>query len=104
MTLGSVSEVVTVEAGAPLVNTTSGTVSTVIDRTFVDNLPLNGRSFQTLIGTFRQGLIHVHQGRVDRYTTADGLSNDTIGASMRTGKEISGSGRTTASTDFAARL
>jgi len=30
------------------------------------------------IGTSRQGLIHVHQGRVDRYTTADGLSNDTI--------------------------
>ena len=28
---------------------TVGTVSTVIDRTFVDNLPLNGRSFQTLI-------------------------------------------------------
>ena len=38
MTLGSVSERVTVEAGAPLVNTTSGAVSTVIDRTFADNL------------------------------------------------------------------
>src|SRR6185295_11584977 len=49
MTLGSVAESVTVEAGAPLVNTESGTVSTVIDRAFVDNLPLNGRSFQTLI-------------------------------------------------------
>src|SRR6266436_2439395 len=49
MTLGDVSETVTVEAGAPLVNTESATVSTVIDRTFVENLPLNGRSFQTLI-------------------------------------------------------
>src|SRR5271170_3089753 len=49
LTLGSMSETITVEAGAPLVNTESGTVSTVIDRTFVDNLPLNGRSFQTLI-------------------------------------------------------
>jgi hypothetical protein len=29
-----------------MVNTESGTVSTVIDRTFVDNLPLNGRSAQ----------------------------------------------------------
>jgi outer membrane receptor protein involved in Fe transport len=47
--LGSVSESVTVEGGAPLVNTESGTVSTVIDRTLVENLPLNGRSFQTLI-------------------------------------------------------
>src|SRR5262249_700733 len=42
-------ETVTVEAGAPLVNTTSATVGTVVDRTFVENLPLNGRSFQSLI-------------------------------------------------------
>ena len=49
MTLGDVSETVTVESGAPLVNTTSATVSTVINRTFVENVPLNGRSFQTLI-------------------------------------------------------
>src|SRR6202023_4428854 len=34
MTLGPASQSVTVEAGAPLVNTESGTVSTVIDRTF----------------------------------------------------------------------
>jgi len=49
MTLGPVAESVTVESGAPLVNTVSGTVSTVIDRTLVENLPLNGRSFQTLV-------------------------------------------------------
>jgi len=49
MALGPVSESVTVEAGAPMVNTTSGAVSTVIDRTLVENLPMNGRSFQTLI-------------------------------------------------------
>src|SRR5882672_8649622 len=49
MTLGAVSETITVEGGAPLVNTESVTVSTVIDRTFVENVPLNGRSFQTLI-------------------------------------------------------
>jgi hypothetical protein len=49
MTLGSGSESITVEAGAPMVNTESAAVSTVIDRTFVENLPLNGRSFQTLI-------------------------------------------------------
>jgi outer membrane receptor protein involved in Fe transport len=47
--LGSVAESVTVTAGAPLVNTTDGTVSTVVDRQFAENLPLNGRSFQTLI-------------------------------------------------------
>jgi hypothetical protein len=49
MTVGEVTERVTVEPGAPLVNTESATVSTVIDRRFVDNLPLNGRTFQTLI-------------------------------------------------------
>ena len=49
MTVGASAETVTVEGGAPLVNTESGTVSTVVDQTFVENLPLNGRSFQTLI-------------------------------------------------------
>jgi len=49
MTVGSVSETVTVEGGAPLVDTTDATVSTVVDRQFAENLPLNGRSFQSLI-------------------------------------------------------
>jgi len=47
--LGSVSEVVTVQGGAPLVNTQDAAVSTVIDRNLVANLPLNGRSFNTLL-------------------------------------------------------
>jgi hypothetical protein len=47
--VGSVAESVTVTAGAPLVNTNDATVSTVVDRQFAENLPLNGRSFQTLI-------------------------------------------------------
>jgi TonB dependent receptor/Carboxypeptidase regulatory-like domain len=47
--LGAVSEVVTIEGGAPLVNTESASVGTVIDRQFVSNLPLNGRSFNTLL-------------------------------------------------------
>jgi len=49
MQVGDASEVVTVEAGAPLINTTDGSVSTVIDRNFVSQLPLNGRSFNTLL-------------------------------------------------------
>ncbi|MCI0626514.1 MAG: TonB-dependent receptor [Acidobacteria bacterium] len=49
MQIGSVTQTVTVEGGAPLINTESGTISTVVDRQFVGNLPLNGRSFQTLI-------------------------------------------------------
>jgi hypothetical protein len=47
--IGALSETVTVEGGAPLVNTESATVSTVVNRQFAENLPLNGRSFQTLI-------------------------------------------------------
>jgi Carboxypeptidase regulatory-like domain/TonB dependent receptor/TonB-dependent Receptor Plug Domain len=47
--IGSVNETVTVEGGAPLINTESAAVSTVIDRQFVENLPLNGRSFNTLL-------------------------------------------------------
>jgi len=86
LTLGSVSAAVTVEAGAPLVNTQSPTVSTVIDRTFVENLPLNGRSFQTLImltpgvvvtpATFAdQGQFSVNGQRADaNYFTVDGVS------------------------------
>ncbi len=47
--IGAASESVTVEGGAPLVNTESAAVSTVVDRQFAENLPMNGRSFQTLI-------------------------------------------------------
>jgi outer membrane receptor protein involved in Fe transport len=49
MALGSVSEIVTVKGSTPLSNTTDGTVGTVIDRKFVGDLPLNGRSIQSLI-------------------------------------------------------
>jgi hypothetical protein len=47
--IGSVSESVTVNANDIHINTTDATVSTVIDRQFVENLPLNGRSFNTLL-------------------------------------------------------
>src|SRR5467141_1421380 len=49
MEVGDVRETVTVEGGAPLINTESAAVSTVVDRQFAENLPMNGRSFQTLI-------------------------------------------------------
>jgi len=47
--VGAESISVTVEGGAPVVNTTDAAVSTVVDRQFAEELPLNGRSFQTLI-------------------------------------------------------
>src|SRR6185295_5932342 len=86
LTIGDVSEVVMVEAGAPLLNTDSATVSTVVDRTFVENLPLNGRSFQTLIALTPgvvltataqndQGQFSVNGQRAEaNYFTVDGVS------------------------------
>lgn len=86
MTLGPLSETVTVEAGAPAVNTESAAVSTVVDRAFVENLPLNGRSFQTLISLTpgvvltptafnEQGQFSVNGQRADaNYFTVDGVS------------------------------
>jgi hypothetical protein len=47
--VGAFHEIVTVQGGAPLVNTENATVSTVVDRQFAENIPMNGRSFQTLI-------------------------------------------------------
>lgn len=47
--LGTNLETVSVNADQATINTTDGSVSTVIDRHFVENTPLNGRSFQDLI-------------------------------------------------------
>jgi hypothetical protein len=86
MTMGPVTESVTVEGGSPLLNTESATVSTVVDRTFAENLPLNGRSFQTLImltpgvvvsatAIDNQGQFSVNGQRADaNYFTVDGVT------------------------------
>src|ERR1700721_2254689 len=46
---GAVSQTATGEGSAINPNATDATVSTVIDRQFVTNMPLNGRSFQSLL-------------------------------------------------------
>lgn len=84
--VGPASETITVEATALNVNTTDATVSTVVDRVFAENLPLNGRSFQTLIlltpgvvptvtSLTDQGQFSVNGQRADgNYFTVDGVS------------------------------
>src|SRR5215469_15711483 len=84
--VGPASEAITVTANAAKVNTTDGTVSTVVDRTFADNIPLNGRTFQTLImltpgavvtptAFDDQGQFSVNGQRADaNYFTVDGVS------------------------------
>jgi hypothetical protein len=71
--IGSVSETVTVSADSININTTDATVSTTIDRNFAENLPLNGRSFQTLV-LLTPGTLMV--GRSGSGTNA-GTSGDT---------------------------
>jgi Carboxypeptidase regulatory-like domain len=47
--VGATSESITIDSASAAINTTDGSVSTVVDRQFVANMPLNGRSFQDLI-------------------------------------------------------
>jgi Carboxypeptidase regulatory-like domain len=111
MAIGSASEVVTVSAGASLINTTDGSVSTVVDQTYVANMPLNGRSFQDLIlltpGVVTQtpqnlqaqrgvtGEFSVNGQRAEEnYYTVDGVNANTgavAGLNMTTGGGASGS-------------
>jgi len=47
--IGGTSETIVVNASEVNINTTDATVSMVVDRKYVENMPLNGRSFQDLI-------------------------------------------------------
>jgi hypothetical protein len=103
LVVGSISESITVEGGAPLVDTESATVSTVVDRNFAENLPLNGRSFQSLI-QLTPGVVLTANNGVDtgqfsvngqranaNYWTVDGVSaNIGISASASIGSGLAG--------------
>src|SRR5258708_35942114 len=54
--IGAASESITVEAGSSTINTTDASVSTVVDRQFVENMPLNGRRLQSLISLAPEGV------------------------------------------------
>lgn len=56
--VGATSESITVDAVSPSINTNDASVSTVIDRQFVENMPLNGRSLQSLI-SLSPGVVQV---------------------------------------------
>jgi hypothetical protein len=100
---GAISESITVTADQLNVNTTDATVSTVVDRQFAENLPLNGRSFQSLIqltpgvvltanNGFDTGQFSVNGQRANaNYWTVDGVSaNIGISASPSPGSGIAG--------------
>jgi hypothetical protein len=84
-------EALTVSADASHINVSDGSVGNVIDRRFVENVPMNGRSFQSLIlltpgattnspqssagapGTFGDTTINGQRAESNRYTV-DGVS------------------------------
>ncbi len=102
--IGAVSEIVTVTGGTPLVNTQDAAVSTVVDRQFAENLPMNGRTFQTLI-QLTPGVVLASTNNLDagqfsingqrtssNYWMVDGVSaNIGVGASSFPGSGLAGS-------------
>ena len=86
LTIGGKQESITVEGSAPLLNTSDASVSNLIGNQFVENMPLNGRSFSSLIdltpgvvltpaNQYEQGQFSVNGQRPDaNYFLVDGVS------------------------------
>ena len=91
LVIGSMNQTMTVDAAGIQVNTVDASVSTVVDRQFVANIPLNGRTFQSLLnmvpgaatvatGAYANdaGTITVNGQRAEaNYFTVDGVSANT---------------------------
>jgi hypothetical protein len=104
ISVGSKSEIVTVRGAAPLLNTEDASVSTVIGNQFVGNLPLNGRSFSSLIdltpgvvltpaNQYEGGQFSVNGQRPDaNYFLVDGVSANlgTAGSGAALGQGAAG--------------
>jgi outer membrane receptor protein involved in Fe transport len=101
LNVGSVTETVEVTGGAPLLNTENATLGTVIEQKRIEDLPINGRSFISLISlspnvttgqTSTGGIASARSGgerggvslsiaglrRVYTYFSLDGVSNTDI--------------------------
>jgi len=89
--VGRAAEAVTVNARGISINTVDAAVGTVVDRQFVENMPLNGRSFQSLLtlipgvtavvssrGQGQSGSMSVNGQRTEaNYFMVDGVSANT---------------------------
>jgi hypothetical protein len=88
--VGQEAQTITVDGSGQQINTTDASVSTVIDQKFVENIPLNGQSFQSLEtlmpgtllvpskGVGVGGEISVNGQRTEsNYFTVDGVSANT---------------------------
>jgi hypothetical protein len=113
--IGATTESVNVDASGITLNTTDGSVSTVVDRRFVSSIPLNGRSFQDLISmtpgivtqnpqasghqSDPQGDFSVNGQRVDANSFyVDGVSANTNLGLTANGSSIASTGSTAGST------
>jgi len=76
--LGEIAQAVTVTGDAPLVNTTTSSVSGMVGEQAVKELPLNGRSFDNLI-TLNPGAINYTAMKSANTTTSDGNSFSVAG-------------------------
>lgn len=93
--IGSVTETVTVNSGEPLLQTQSGTVSTVIESQQIQNTPLNGRNVMNLAaltpGVVPQGATSGNplgnQAAIGNYTNPAGWDNYQIGGAV-TGENL----------------
>jgi len=106
MQVGAVGESITVSGEVAAVNTASASVGTVVDRNFVNSLPMNGRSYQTLLA-LSPGIVMVpvssngsDQGQFSvngqrnnaNYFTVDGISaNFGVPVNQSLGQATSGS-------------
>src|SRR6202789_1216686 len=112
LTIGSRTESITVQGSASLLNTSDASVSTLIGNQFVENLPLNGRSFSSLIDltpgvvltattSYEQGQFSVNGQHPDaNYFLVDGVSANlgTAGSGLTLGQ--GGAGQLPATSAF----
>ena len=109
--VGSEAQTVNVDAAGTQINTVDASVSTVIDRKFVENMPLNGRSFQSLLtlipgvtavpstGAGVSGQLSVNGMRTEsNYFIVDGVSANAGSNSVSPGRGAGYSGSLPSST------
>lgn len=98
LAIGPASESVTVLSDTSWLQTDSAAVSTVVDQQFVENMPLNGRSFQPLIA-LTPGIVFTSQNLGDGQFSANGQRSNANyfmvdGVSANFGVIIGGLGQT----------
>ncbi len=96
--VGIASETIQVEGSTLPINTESAVVGTIVDRQFVENLPLNGRTFQSLIALTpgvitMPGSANGKQGQFSINGMRDDANSFSVdGVSANTGASLAGNG------------